>query len=64
MTQRPEYPVPDDFRRALDEAGLSERFDALPYSHRKQHVLAIEDAKKPETRARRIRKALEMLAEG
>lgn len=53
--------VPPDFRAALDAAGLSERFDALPYSHRKQHVLAIEDAKTEATRARRIAKAIEML---
>lgn len=53
--------VPPDFRTALDEAGVSERFDALPYSHRKQHVLAIEDAKTEATRARRIAKAIEML---
>jgi uncharacterized protein YdeI (YjbR/CyaY-like superfamily) len=63
MTTRPEFPVPDDFRAALDAAGLWERFDALAYSHRKQHVLAIEDARTDATRERRIRKAVEMLAE-
>ena len=31
-------------------------------SHRREHVNAINDAKKPETRARRITKALEMLS--
>ena len=30
-------------------------------THRKEHVRAIEEAKKPETRARRIEKALEIL---
>lgn len=53
--------VPTDLRAALDEAGLGERFDALAYSHRKQHVLAVEDAKTEATRQRRIAKAVEML---
>lgn len=53
--------VPADLRAALDEAGLGEHFDALAYSHRKQHVLAVEDAKTDATRQRRIRKAVEML---
>jgi uncharacterized protein YdeI (YjbR/CyaY-like superfamily) len=40
---------------------LREAFDGLSYSHRREHVNAINDAKKAETRARRIAKALEML---
>ena len=54
--------VPADFAAALEEAGLRTSFDALAYSHRREHVNAINDAKKPETRARRITKALEMLS--
>ncbi|MFC6160575.1 YdeI/OmpD-associated family protein [Kribbella jiaozuonensis] len=53
--------VPDDLAAALTEAGLREAFDKLAYSHRREHVQAINDAKKPETRQRRIGKALEML---
>ncbi|MEU4295126.1 YdeI/OmpD-associated family protein [Kribbella sp. NPDC026596] len=53
--------VPADLASALEEAGLREAFDGLSYSHRREHVNAINDAKKPETRARRITKALEML---
>ena len=54
--------VPADFARALD-ADLSVRaaFDALAPSHRSEHILAIEGAKRPETRARRIEAALSML---
>ena len=37
--------------------------DRLAYSHKRQHVLAVEGAKKPETRGRRIEQALEMLRE-
>ena len=53
--------VPADLAAALEEAGLREAFDGLSYSHRREHVNAINDAKKPETRSRRITKALEML---
>jgi len=53
--------VPADLAAALQEAGLRTAFDALSYSHRREHVNAINDAKKPETRVRRISKALEML---
>ena len=54
--------VPEDLAAALDaESGLRAAFDALPYSHRKEHVRAITDAKRPETRARRVAAAIEIL---
>ncbi|MEU4196190.1 YdeI/OmpD-associated family protein [Kribbella sp. NPDC026611] len=53
--------VPEDFAAALAEAGLREAFDKLAFTHRREHVKAITEAKKPETRQRRITKALEML---
>ena len=57
--------VPDDFAAALDADGEARRFfDKLSYSHQRRHVLAIEDAKTPETRGRRIAKSVEMLREG
>ena len=53
---------PADFAGALDADPVARAaYDRLSYSHRREHVLAIEGAKKPETRARRIEKALEML---
>lgn len=54
--------VPADLAEALEAAGVKEAFDALSFSHRREHVQAIEEAKKPETRARRIAKAVEMVA--
>jgi hypothetical protein len=39
-------------------------FDALAFTHRKEYAQWIAGAKKPETRDRRIVKALEMLREG
>lgn len=53
--------IPDDFAAALTAAGVQEAFDKLAFSHRKEHVRAIEEAKTPETRARRIDKAIEKL---
>lgn len=54
--------VPDDLRTALaKDAAARERFEGLPYSHRKEHVRALESAKKPETRERRLAKTLEIL---
>jgi antitoxin component of MazEF toxin-antitoxin module len=54
--------VPADLATALDgEPGLRERFDALAFSHRKEHVRSVEDAKAEATRLRRIDKVLAAL---
>lgn len=53
--------VPEDLAAALKRAKLRGAFDALAYTHRKEHVRAIEEAKKPETRARRIAQAIEII---
>jgi hypothetical protein len=59
-----EVAVPADFAAALDQdADVRRRFDGLSYSHKLQHVLAIEQAKTAETRQRRIDKAISMLRE-
>jgi hypothetical protein len=53
---------PADFARALDaDPAARAAYDRLAYSHRREHVRAIENAKRPETRARRIEKALATL---
>jgi hypothetical protein len=57
--------VPPDLARALGADAEAKRvFDKLSYSHQRRHVLAIDGAKTPETRQRRIGKAIEMLREG
>ena len=54
--------LPDDLASALDaEPGARAAFDALPPSHRKEHVRAIMEAKRPETRVRRIEAAVAKL---
>jgi bifunctional DNA-binding transcriptional regulator/antitoxin component of YhaV-PrlF toxin-antitoxin module len=60
-----EVTVPPDFAEALDrEVDARRNFDSLSYSHKQQHVLAIEQAKTAETRQRRIEKAISTLREG
>jgi hypothetical protein len=54
--------VPDDLAQALDAAGARAAWDRLSYTHQREHLLAIDGAKKPETRARRIAKAVEALS--
>ena len=58
-----EVAVPDDLDAALDGAARS-AFDGLAYSHRKEWVRWVEEAKKPETRAARIEKTAASLREG
>ncbi|CAN5920085.1 hypothetical protein BH11MYX3_BH11MYX3_34430 [soil metagenome] len=53
--------VPDDAAKALQTAKLRKKFDALAFTHQKEHVQAITGAKKPETRARRIEAMLAKL---
>jgi hypothetical protein len=55
--------VPEDFAAALDEAPAARKaFDKLAYSHQLRWVLSVEDAKTPETRQRRIVKAVDTLS--
>lgn len=57
-----EVTVPDDLQAALDGTPAAlERFGRLSYSQQRQHVLAVEGTKNPETRARRVVKALQAL---
>ena len=53
---------PADLVRALKAAGALDAWKALSYTHQREHVEAIEDAKKPETRTRRIEGAVAMVA--
>jgi hypothetical protein len=60
-----EIEVPPDLAEALaGDAEASATFDRLSYSHRREYVLWITEAKRPETRARRVAGALERLREG
>ena len=53
---------PTDFAHAMDADPLARAaYDRLSYSRKREHVRAIESAKKPETRLRRIEAAMAKL---
>lgn len=56
--------VPDDLQQQLESSGMLTIFEGLSYTHRKEYCRWITDAKKPETRTRRLEKAVEMLKAG
>ena len=53
--------VPPDFAAALDQAGIRPVFDRMAYTHRKEWVRSIEEAKSDATRRRRIDKAVDAI---
>jgi hypothetical protein len=53
-----------DARAALEAGGQSAAFDALSYSHQREYQRWIDEAKRPATRAARISRTVEMVAEG
>jgi hypothetical protein len=53
--------VPSDLARALASAKLRPAFDALSFTRRKEHVAAVTDAKRPETRVARIERVVKSL---
>jgi hypothetical protein len=55
--------LPTDLARALKAApGALDAWKALSYTHQREHVEAIEWAKKPETRTRRVAAALALVS--
>jgi uncharacterized protein YdeI (YjbR/CyaY-like superfamily) len=57
--------VPDDLRRELDaNAAAREFFEALDSANRYAVIYRLNDARKPETRERRLRKFVAMLERG
>jgi hypothetical protein len=55
--------VPDDFKKLLKKSKLDEAFNKMSFTHRKEWMLWLADAKKPETRERRMHQAVEKLKE-
>jgi hypothetical protein len=61
-TEKREVKPPADLVKALKAAPPAwARWGELSYSHQREHAEAVEGAKKPETRARRIAKSVEMV---
>jgi hypothetical protein len=55
--------LPDDLSAAMDDEARA-AYDGLSYTHRKEWVRWVEEAKKAETRATRIEKTVAGLREG
>jgi hypothetical protein len=61
-TDKREVTPPADLVKALRAAPPAwDRWRELSYTHQREHAQAVEQAKKPETRARRVAKAVEMV---
>lgn len=64
-TGKPEPAVPPELAAALSRNGAARAtFEKFPPSHRREYVEWIAEAKRAETRARRVAQAVEWLAEG
>lgn len=59
----PAVALPDDLKQKLEQVGLLDKFQRLPPSHVREYVKWIDEAKKPETRARRIEGAIARFTE-
>ena len=60
-----EVTLPPDLAAALEQDADARRFfDGLSYSNKRRIVMPVEEAKTPETRQRRIDKAVNQLREG
>lgn len=61
-TEKREVEPPADLVRALKAAPPAwDRWRQLSYTHQREYAEAVEDAKKPETRERRIRNAVDAI---
>ncbi len=54
--------TPADLAAAIRKAGLWDPWEKLSYTHKKEHVRAIQEAKQEGTRIKRIEKAVAMVA--
>ena len=62
---KPEIAMPDDFAAELAKSpGARECFDGWAPSHRREYLEWIVEAKRPETRAKRVVQAGEWIADG
>lgn len=53
--------IPAELTEALQKAGLRETFDKLSYTNQKEHANAVIEAKKEETKQKRIDKTIKNL---
>ncbi len=64
-TPPPELAVPAELRAALEKnTAAAKAFQSFSPSHRREYIEWISQAKRPETREKRVQTAIEWLAEG
>lgn len=56
--------LPADLSEAMNREGVTPFFDRLSYTHKREYCRWITDAKRDETRRKRLEKAVEMLKRG
>jgi uncharacterized protein YdeI (YjbR/CyaY-like superfamily) len=61
-TEKRTVEMPSDLAEALKKADLTEVFSKLSYTHQKEYVNAVNEAKKEETRLRRIERTIELVS--
>lgn len=63
--KKPELEMPQDFTAALREVtGALAAFETMPPSHRREYIEWITDARRDDTRRRRIAKAVDQISDG
>lgn len=62
--KRPDLPMPDDVKQALEAGSLMDIFAARPDNHRNGYVNWITESQRDVTRRKRIRQMLEELEAG
>ncbi len=53
-----EVEVPHDLAKAIAKTNLTNLWEEMSFSHRKEYARAVDEAKKPETRTKRIDQAI------
>ena len=62
--ERREVHVPEELSKALRANRIARTsFEGLSYSHRKEYARYVAEAKRPETRAKRVERTIDMLME-
>ena len=59
-----ELEVPTSLEKLLKKEGLMTFFEGLSFTHRKEYCRWVSEAKKEETRAKRLEKAVELMRKG
>ncbi|MBA9078575.1 DUF1801 domain-containing protein [Rufibacter quisquiliarum] len=63
-TERDLLEIPEDLKAALQEGQQLEKFEQMAYTHRKEYLRWVQEARKQETRDSRILKTVERMAIG